>query len=107
ARTFTYTVCIYRLTFSRRDQLFIQIVRYTVTIRIQRAAVAVNSYAFRSAGAFVELVCDTVTVCVRQDRLRQFHMTRSAQFAIHVIQRIQPVQRLYMFLAAEVEIQAQ
>ena len=89
-RAFTNAISINRLAVSRRDQLFVFVIRNTVTISILSYTVNVNRCAGRSIRFAVELVSYTVAISIGQNRIRQLHVAWVAQLAVSVFQRVDP-----------------
>lgn len=94
AEAFTNSIYIHvLLAVGWGDQFLVLAIRNTVTIRIQAYTMTVNRATGRGLLA-IELISDAVAIGIRQYGLGEFHQAGIADFAVCVIQRIDPPQGL-------------
>ncbi len=70
--------------------MFVFVIRNAITVSIFSNTVRINWCAGWSVRFAIELISYAITVCIRQNRSRQFHVTWVGQLAVSVFQRVDP-----------------
>src|SRR5579871_238157 len=91
-RAFTNTVCINWLALSWSDQFLVFTIRNAVTVCIAAYTVSINWATFRSVWLKIKLVSYTITISIIQNRFWKFHVAWGIDFAVSIIQWIEPPQ---------------